>query len=436
MQKCFQDRRHKFFPFNNKKNFTKSILLRKIFWTVFIIIALQLGNLLPLYNINQEALNKLFLRFNRKNNLLQVLNMYTGSRGNILLSPFSLGIIPYVNSSVVLNLLTIFIPQLEKLTEEGESGRQTLFFYKKILSLIITIIQSFLLLFYLKPYFYRIDFFNFFISIILLIIGTMLLIWACNLIDTKGVGHGTSLFICTNIIVSFFTKINLSKFIFNSSLLLQFIFFILVIGLIIFLQTISLNIPLISAKQLIFLEKKNKEIKNLRFLNKSVEMEISDSGLAIRLNQAGIFPIIVASNVFSFILYFFHNYFKSNLIFSELIYYILIVGFNYFYTVIFWDPIKIAEQLKKSSISILEVFPGKDTIIYLENIVKSISLLGGILLSIILIIYELMKKIFPSGYIINQVNISSLIICIGIAFDLQKTMCSLLKEQVEIENLE
>jgi preprotein translocase subunit SecY len=107
-----------------------------------------------------------------------------------------------------------------------------------------------------------------------------------------------------------------------------------------------------------------------------------------------------------------------------LFYYCSIVGFNYFYTIVFWDPEKISEQLRKASVSIVNVTPGKETISYLENVVRSTSFIGGILLCLILLLYDLTKQFF-NAYLLNQINISSLIILVGVAYEIQKTVRSL-----------
>jgi len=107
-------------------------------------------------------------------------------------------------------------------------------------------------------------------------------------------------------------------------------------------------------------------------------------------------------------------------------YYILIIGFNYFYTIVFWDPEKIAEQLRKASVSIVNVTPGRETVSYLENVVRSSSVAGGIFLCIILFLYDFAKQ-FINGPLLAQLNVSSLIILVGVAYDLQRTMRSLYK---------
>ena len=109
-----------------------------------------------------------------------------------------------------------------------------------------------------------------------------------------------------------------------------------------------------------------------------------------------------------------------------MLYYLLIIAFNYFYTSVFWDPEKISEQLRKASVSIVNVTPGKETISYLESVVRASSLLGGVYLSLILFSYDLIKQLIK-GYLLNQINVSSLIIVVGVAYETQKTIKALFK---------
>ena len=106
------------------------------------------------------------------------------------------------------------------------------------------------------------------------------------------------------------------------------------------------------------------------------------------------------------------------------IYYLLIIGFNYFYTTLFWDPDKISEQLRKASVSIVNVRPGKETLHYLQQLVFRMSILGGVLLCGLLISYDFIKEFFH-GSLLSQINISSLIIFVGISYEIQKTIKAL-----------
>jgi preprotein translocase subunit SecY len=192
-------------------------------------------------------------------------------------------------------------------------------------------------------------------------------------------------------------------------------------------QTARINLEVVSARQLAFLE--NIEKRNLSE-KLATNFQIKDNGLAIRLNQAGIFPIIIASNLLPFLSYFVESLFGPSKVLINGIYYLLIIGFNYFYTIVFWDPEKISEQLRKASVSIVNVTPGRETISYLENVVRSTSIIGGIFLCVILLIYDSFKQVI-NGALLNQINISSLIILVGVAYEIQKTLRALYKNVLE-----
>ena len=192
-------------------------------------------------------------------------------------------------------------------------------------------------------------------------------------------------------------------------------------------QTARINIEVVSARQLAFLE--NLEKRNLSD-KLTTNFQIKESGLSIRLNQAGIFPIIIASNLLPFLSYATENVLGPSKQIINVVYYLLIIGFNYFYTIVFWDPEKISEQLRKASVAVVNVTPGKETISYLENVVRSTSILGGIFLCLILFMYDSFKQILNSQ-LLNQLNISSLIILVGVAFEIQKTLKSLYKNVLE-----
>jgi preprotein translocase subunit SecY len=198
-------------------------------------------------------------------------------------------------------------------------------------------------------------------------------------------------------------------------------------------QTARINIDVVSARQLAYLENIEKTTINQK-VSSTFETKESGNGLSIRLNQAGIFPIIIASNLIPFFSFFFQSLNLSNdfKIVNNILYYLLIIGFNYFYTIVFWDPEKISEQLRKASVSVVNVTPGRETISYLENVVRSTSLIGGISLCVILFLYDFFKQII-NGYLLNQINISSLIILVGVAYEVQKTIRALYKNVLEIQ---
>ena len=358
-----------FSKIKKQNNPTKKILL-----TLFILLLFRFGNTIPLSGIDQEALKKSFLQMESRNSIMQIINMYSGGGGATLLSPFSLGIIPFINASILVDLLTALFPYLEKLqSEEGEAGRRKLAFYKKVLTLIFSIVQSGFLIFYLKSYFYNTELFNLVLVSSELVAGSMLIVWLSNIIDNKGIGNGTSMIIFTNIVVTLISKNLLSNQKFDSIFAVEILFLLFLMILICVSQTARINIDVVSARQLAFLENIEKSTINQKAVASS-QIKDSSNGLSIRLNQAGIFPIIIASNLIPFISFFVQSLGTELKVVNNLIYYVLIIGFNYFYTIVFWDPEKIAEQLRKASVSVVNVTPGRETVSYLENVVRSTSM--------------------------------------------------------------
>ena len=235
-------------PTKNISNPTKKILL-----TFLLLFLFKFGNSIPLSSIDNEALRKSFLQFETNNSIMQVLSMYTGGGGKTLLSPFSLGIIPFINASILIDLVTALFPSLEKLQSE-ETGRRQLTFYKKILTFFLAVIQSYFLLTALKSYFYVNDFLNFAIIGFELVTGSLIIVWLTNIIDTKGIGNGTSLLVFTNIITNLFNK-NLI----NNIQWLDVFSLLVLIGFICLSQMARITIPIVSARQLAFLETNKKK---------------------------------------------------------------------------------------------------------------------------------------------------------------------------------
>jgi preprotein translocase subunit SecY len=397
----------------------------KILLTLFILFIFRFGNTIPLAGIDQEALKKSFLQMENRNAIMQIINMYSGGGASIL-TPFSLGIIPYINASILVDLLTAIVPFLEKLqSEEGESGRKQLTFYKKVLTLIFAVIQSGFLIFYLKSYFYNTELLNLVLTGLELVTGSMLIVWLTTIIDNKGIGNGTSLVILTNIVVTVLSKDIISLNNFESKTIFEIGFILILMNLICISQTSRINIEVVSARQLAYLQNMEKSD-----LNNRKPLKVQENGLSIKLNQAGIFPIIIASNLIPLTSYLTDNLFGHVKIFNTLIYYLLIIGFNYFYTIVFWDPEKISEQLRKASVSIINITPGKETVSFLENVVRGSSILGGIFLCGILVLYDVVKQLI-NGNLLNQINISSLIIVVGVAYEIQKTIRALYKNVLE-----
>jgi preprotein translocase subunit SecY len=406
------------------KNFSTKFQ-EKFFLTLFLLALYRFGSEIPLTGIDQQILKANLLQTN--SSLLQTISMYSNGGENSL-SSFSLGIIPFINASIVVDLGTTIVPFLEKLqSEEGDAGKKQLFFYKKALSLLFAIFQSIFLIFYLKPYFYDRSFASFFSSGLELTTGSLIVIWISTIIDTKGLGNGSSLIILVNILVTtirnFVTNFEFPKVI-SLSFGLEILFFIALLFLVINSQVVRYSINIVSARQLTLLQTKDFQAdQNKPFVEKL--SLVKDTGLAIKYMQAGIFPVIIASNIFPFLSLFSLNLLHQSKIGETIIYYLLIIIFNYFYTVLFWDPEKISQQLRKSSVSIIGKNPGKQTTEYLKSIAFYTSIVGGLYLCSIFALVEILKQ-FSTSTLVNQFNVSSLIIGIGILCETVRNINSLL----------
>jgi len=401
----------------------------KIYITLLVLILFRFANHIPLAGVDQDALKKAFAQFDTRNSLMQVINMYSGGGGATLLSAFSLGIIPFINASILIDLLTALVPSLEKLQrEEGEMGRRRILLYKKLLTLIFGLGQSIVLIFYIKPYIYNSTFFTFALMSLQLVTGSLIIVWLTSVIDNKGIGNGTSIIIFTNIVQTLIGKNIFSSVNLSLTSGLEILVLGVLLALISISQTARFNIEIVSARQLTFLEKAESENQNINNNYATGVKQLKENGLSIRLNQAGIFPIIIASNLLPFLSYFTQSFQQNATVsyLNNLIYYLLIVGFNYFYTIVFWDPEKISEQLRKASVSLINITPGNETVSYLENVVRGTSILGGIALSLILVLFDIFKQLI-NGPLLNQLNISSLIIVVGVAYDVQRKIRSLYK---------
>lgn len=374
--------------------------------------------------------------------LMQVLSSFTGGAFNRA-SILALGIMPYISSSIVIQLMTLALPFLQKMQKDGESGRRQINNIVRWLTLLICLIQAPTYIMILtkkfipfssipQAYFFDMtdnsEYFIFFLlSIIILTTGTLFTMWLGEKISSNGIGNGVSLIIMSGILVKFpdsiikefFIKIKLGNFgLFL--LFFEFILWLLVILLCIIIIQAVRKIPIQYVRSIQNIGINDRVIIAKNALRKYIPLKVISSGVmpiifsqAIMLLPVSLFNYSNNEKIKIFINSIQNIYgLWYNIIFS-----LLIILFTFFYTAITIPVNQIADDLKRNGAHIPKIKPGKNTILYLENILSKITFLGSILLVIIAILPSLFVQIGVNHNFALFYGGTSLLIIIGVILD-------------------
>lgn len=372
------------------------ILRKKIILTALLLFLFRLFAFIPVPSVNIAKLRVLF----STSQFLSLLDVFSG--GTLAnFSVMALGLGPYINASIIFQLLTIVIPQLEALSKEGEFGRSKINQYTRFLTLPITVVQSvgMYILLQNQKILEPLHFIQFISFILTLAAGTYILMWFGELISEYGIGNGISVLIFSGIVARIpvmFTQTALTtttESIFNTGIMI--FIGLVVIGSVVFINESVRKIPVYYAKRI----KGNKMYGG------------ATNYLPLKLNQAGVIPIIFAVSfvlfpqlIGNFLSYSqvpiiaslskgLANLFNPNGIVYNVLYFILVVGFTYFYTVVVFNPKKISEEIQKHGGFIPGIRPGSATEKYLQSITYRITTFGAIFLGFIAIMPALVSKI-------------------------------------------
>ena len=400
------------------KNIWKIQELRsRILFTLGLILIYRLGSFVVIPGIDPSSLDNLAKQSNE--GLLGLINMFSGGAfANA--SVFALGIMPYISSSIVIQLLGMAIPYFQKLQREGESGRKKITQITRVLTIFITAAQAPA---YLKNLEYQIGAeFNpmFWISsIIIMVAGTMFVMWLGERITDKGVGNGISLIIMIGIIARFPSALFQE---FGTRIegagglivfLIEIVMLLVIITLAILLVQGTRRIPVQYAKRVVG----NKQYGGVR------------QYLPIKVNGAGVMPIIFAQALM-FIPLTFAGFSASDSASSfltafadhtnlwyNIVYAILIILFTYFYTAITMNPQQISEELKRNGGFIPGVKPGKKTADFIDEVISRITLPGSIFLAIVAILPAFASLAHVSNQFSYFYGGTSLLIIVGVILD-------------------
>lgn len=372
--------------------FSKSInspdVRKKLLFTGFIFVVARIFAHIPVSGVNIAQLQSLF----SQNQFLALLDVFSG--GTLAnFSVMALGLNPYINASIILQLLTMIFPKLEELSKEGESGRQKINQYTRMLTVPLAGLQAVGMYALLRNQgiIANLSLFSLVALIVTMTAGTMLLVWMGELITERGVGNGISLLIFAGIVsrlpVMFTqtaTTVNAQNF-FN-------IFVFAVMGIAVISSIVVIN----EATRQITVYYAKRVRGNKMYGGQSTH-------LPLRLNQAGVIPIIFAVSLVllpSLVANYLsvsknmllHNigtsitlWFSPTGVTYNIVYFILVVGFTYFYTAVVFNPKKIAEEIQKYGGFVPGIRPGTPTAHYLNYILTRITLAGALFLGIIAI---------------------------------------------------
>jgi len=393
----------------------KNIILKRVLVTIGILLLIRVGTFLPVPGINHSD-----LAFYIQNHSITKSLVSTFSGNNtFVIGLFTLNIFPYINASILVQLILGFSPKLSKLQKEGDlEGRRTINRLTRFITLIWAIIQSVSLSFYLKQILFNWNYNLAFEIVVWLTTGAMIVLWLSELITDYGLGNGASLLIYTNIISSL---PNLTRTIFTennqnlttiSEIGIFLLIFMSLYG-IVFLQEGVRIIPLISSKQL-----------NQSSLQDSVS---SNNYIPLRFNQAGVMPIILTTAILVV-----PNYLNNLGLFPQIDfpinfdsfkflywigYFALILIFSSFYSTIVLNPKDISDQLQKMAVTIPGVRPGVQTTFYLKQVMKRITLVGATMLAILATVPNFIESTLNVTSL-NGLSTTSLLILAGVVLDL------------------
>lgn len=398
-------------------------LRKKIIWTVFLIAIFRMGSYIPVPGIDTDSLKAL----TQSGGLVSFYDLISGGSFSRF-SIFALGVVPYINASIIMQLLTVAIPKLEQLSKEGDDGRKKIQKITRYASIVIGAITAYgtYVIIHNVGALKSNSPVSMFLILLTLVVGSTFLMWLGDQITVKGVGNGTSLIIFANILSSLpmtgYQIYNLSKVgKINIVEVALFIFFTLAL--------LAGVIYLSLAERRITVQYAGKAVGNKMMKGQSTHIPLSIIGTTV-------IAIIFAMSVMSFpttIAQFFpeagwsqwitgssYSPFNAKTWMYPIVYALLTIFFTWFYTQITFKPDEMAENMHKSSGFIPGIRPGKPTEIYLEKVLNRISMFGGCFAAIIAVVPILVANYTPFEGI--QFGGTSLLILVSVSLEIMRQL--------------
>ena len=400
-------------------------LRRKILFTFFIIIVYRLLAHIPVPGVDISAI-KAFISGNA---LLGLFDYFSGG-GFQNFSIVTLGLSPYINASIVIQLMTVMIPALEELSKEGESGREKINQYTKYLTVPLGIFQAYSVYFLLSSQgvIGSLQGLDLVVLMVTLLGGAMLAVWIGDLVTEYGIGNGISLLIFIGII----SQMPVSA--------LQFVLTLTPANII---QAVTfLIVALLVIVGVVLVNEGTRNI-NLEYGRRGNSGQRVSNYLPIKVNQAGVMPIIFAISIVSLPLmispvlqgspsatlqsigaWMTINLDQGSLV-RNIIYFLLVFAFTYFYTMVQFDPAKISDDIKKRGGFIPGVRPGSATTAYIKRIVNRITFVGGLFLGLVAVMPYIIS-LFIGGAGAYSIGGTGVLIGVSVVLEIMRQVESMM----------
>ena len=403
-------------------------LRNKVLFTLAIIIAYRIGAAIPIPGVNAEAVRSLFAA--NSNGLLGFLDMFSGGALNRM-SVFSMGIMPYINASIIMSLMqgAHVIPYLDRLAKEGEQGRRKLTQITRYGTLILGAIQSFGLTMAITkmptpsgmPIVLDPTVSWMVMTVFTLVTGTVLIMWLGEQVTERGIGNGISLIIFAGIVERLpSASLGVVKLIQMEELSLLLAIFLLslvliVLTLVVWVETAQRRIPINYAKRMV----------GRRMFGGST------SFLPIKVDQSGVIAVIFAVSILSapltiaqfspdWTVWGFHisrkitDWFNSSSWIYNTVYAFLVIFLCYFYNSISFNPKDLAENMKKSGGFVPGIRPGEPTATYIQKVLERVTLGGALFVACIAVLPDYLRSVLSAPFFFGG---TSLLIVVGVALD-------------------
>jgi preprotein translocase subunit SecY len=396
-------------------------LKKRIIFTLLMLVVFRIGCSIPIPGIDRQALASFFAQM--QGTMLGLFNMFSGGALKQM-SVMALGIMPYISASIILQLLTIVVPHLERLKKEGEQGRKKITQYTRYGTVILSVIQGFGIAYGLERmtspdnamvvpvggWGFRL------LTVVTLTAGTAFLMWLGEQITERGIGNGISLIIFSGIVARFFPGVRQVFELMRVGQISAFYMAIVtalmiaIVGFIVFMERAQRRIPVQYAKRI---------VGRKMYGGQSTH-------LPLKINTSGVIPPIFASSLLIFPgtvaqvlgdspwLDAIVEAMRPSSVIYNVIYVILIIFFCYFYTAVQFNPVDVADNMKKHGGFIPGIRPGKNTAEYIDRVLTRITLSGALYVSAVCVlpqifIYQLNVPFYFGG--------TALLIVVGVAID-------------------